>query len=163
MIARPDFLNFNLPFAAAICFGVLAGALPVNGVLAAEYGYPAETTAIILVDPYNDFISEGGKIWGRIKLVAESVNLLPNLKKLVNTARAKGVRVFYAPHRRYREGDFENLALEIFRFQFTHSPAYRSWCEILGVEAAKIAAWRDIPPVPAQAFREEAPLSCLPA
>jgi hypothetical protein len=29
--------------------------------------YEKEITALLLVDPYNDFISEGGKIWGRIK------------------------------------------------------------------------------------------------
>jgi len=30
-----------------------------------------DTTALLVVDPYNDFISEGGKIWPRIKAVAE--------------------------------------------------------------------------------------------
>jgi nicotinamidase-related amidase len=39
--------------------------------------------------------------------VAEEVNLLANLRKLVEGARAKGVRIVYAPHRRWREGDFE--------------------------------------------------------
>jgi hypothetical protein len=28
-------------------------------------GYDPATTAILLVDPYNDFLSEGGKIWPR--------------------------------------------------------------------------------------------------
>jgi nicotinamidase-related amidase len=30
------------------------------------------TTALLLIDPYNDFISEGGKLWDRIKTVAEA-------------------------------------------------------------------------------------------
>src|ERR1700757_2777825 len=34
-------------------------------------------TALLVVDPYNDFISEGGKIWPRIKAVAEANDLRP--------------------------------------------------------------------------------------
>jgi ureidoacrylate peracid hydrolase len=29
--------------------------------------YDKEITALLVIDPYNDFISEGGKIWDRIK------------------------------------------------------------------------------------------------
>ena len=34
-------------------------------------------TALLVVDPYNDFISEGGKIWPHIKAVAETNNCVP--------------------------------------------------------------------------------------
>jgi len=27
--------------------------------------YDPKTTAVLLVDPYNDFLSEGGKLWPR--------------------------------------------------------------------------------------------------
>ena len=66
--------------------------------------YPSKTTAVVLVDPLNDFISDGGKLWGRIKPVASEVNLVPNLVKLTDGARKKGVRVVYAPHHRWRPG-----------------------------------------------------------
>ncbi len=33
--------------------------------------YEPATTAILLVDLYNDFLSEGGKIWPRVKAIAE--------------------------------------------------------------------------------------------
>jgi len=36
-----------------------------------DMSYHASATAILLVDPYNDFLSEGGKLWPRIKAVAE--------------------------------------------------------------------------------------------
>src|SRR5262245_23944866 len=36
--------------------------------------YSKEITALLVVDPYNDFISEGGKIWPRIRAVAEANN-----------------------------------------------------------------------------------------
>ena len=29
----------------------------------ADVSYPLERTGVLLVDPYNDFLSEGGKLW----------------------------------------------------------------------------------------------------
>jgi nicotinamidase-related amidase len=69
--------------------------------------YNKEITALLVVDPYNDFISEGGKIWPRIKAVAEANNCVPNMLKILNAARAAKLRVFYAMHHRYRPGDYE--------------------------------------------------------
>ncbi len=34
--------------------------------------YDKEITALLVIDPYNDFISEGGKVWDRLKGVAEA-------------------------------------------------------------------------------------------
>ena len=39
--------------------------------------FDKETTALLVIDPYNDFISEGGKIWDRIKAVAEANDCVP--------------------------------------------------------------------------------------
>src|SRR6516225_753049 len=69
--------------------------------------YNKETTALLVVDPYNDFISEGGKIWDRIKAVAEVNNCVSNMLQVLNAAREAGLRVFYALHHRYRPGDYE--------------------------------------------------------
>jgi len=69
--------------------------------------FEKEITALLLVDPYNDFISEGGKIWDRIKGVAESNNCVPNMLRILDAARKAGLHVFYAMHRRYRPGDYE--------------------------------------------------------
>ena len=69
--------------------------------------YDNNITALLVVDPYNDFISEGGKIWPRIKAVAEANNCVSNMLKVLNAARAAKLRVFYAMHHRYRAGDYE--------------------------------------------------------
>jgi ureidoacrylate peracid hydrolase len=69
--------------------------------------FQKEITALLVIDPYNDFISEGGKIWDRIRAVAEANDCLPNMSKVLNAARKAGLRVFYALHRRYRPGDYE--------------------------------------------------------
>jgi ureidoacrylate peracid hydrolase len=68
--------------------------------------YDKEITALLVVDPYNDFISEGGKIWPRIKAVAEANNCVPNMQKVLSAAREAKLRVFYAMHHRYRAGDY---------------------------------------------------------
>ena len=69
--------------------------------------YDKEITALLVVDPYNDFISEGGKIWDRIKGVAEANNCVPHMLQVLKAARMAKLRVFYAMHHRYRPGDYE--------------------------------------------------------
>jgi ureidoacrylate peracid hydrolase len=66
-----------------------------------------QATALLVIDPYNDFISEGGKVWNRIKEVAEANRCIPNMLEVLQAARKTGLRVFYALHRRYRPGDYE--------------------------------------------------------
>jgi len=73
----------------------------------AELKFDKEITALLIIDPYNDFISEGGKIWDRIRNVAEANNCVPNMLQLLIAARNAGLRVFYALHHRYRSGDYE--------------------------------------------------------
>jgi len=73
----------------------------------AKVTYDKELTALLVIDPYNDFISEGGKIWDRLKGVAEANNCVPNMLQVLNAARETELRVFYALHRQYRPGDYE--------------------------------------------------------
>jgi nicotinamidase-related amidase len=74
----------------------------------ADQKFDREITGLLLIDPYNDFISEGGKIWDRIKAVAEATDCVPHMLQLLTAARKTGVRVFYAMHHRYRPGDYES-------------------------------------------------------
>jgi nicotinamidase-related amidase len=69
--------------------------------------YDKGITALVVVDPYNDFISEGGKIWPRIKAVAEANDCIPHMLEVLSAARKAKLRVFYAMHHRYRPGDYE--------------------------------------------------------
>ncbi len=69
--------------------------------------YPNDRTGLLLVDPYNDFLSEGGKLNGRAKAVADAVGTVAHMKEIVAAARAAGIRVFYVPHHRARPTDFE--------------------------------------------------------
>ena len=77
----------------------------------ANLTYSREVIALLVIDPYNDFISEGGKVWPRIKAVAEANNCVPHMIEVLNAARKAKLRVFYAMHHRYRSGDYKSLAL----------------------------------------------------
>jgi nicotinamidase-related amidase len=70
--------------------------------------YDAERTALLLVDPYNDFLSDGGKLFPMLRDVAADVHLLDNLRAAVDTARKADLQVFYVPHRRWQPGDYDN-------------------------------------------------------
>jgi nicotinamidase-related amidase len=73
----------------------------------ANLSFDRGITALLVIDPYNDFISEGGKIWDRIKAIAEANNCVPNMLQVLIAARQAKLRVFYAMHHRYRPGDYE--------------------------------------------------------
>ncbi len=51
------------------------------------------------------------------------------------------------------EVDFEQCALEIFRFQYKNIPAYRRFCELLKVGVSSVHNWSDIPFLPIQFFK----------
>lgn len=67
--------------------------------------YIPSDTALLLVDPYNDFLSEGGKLWPAVQESAEEQNLLANMQAVLGAVRAAGIRVFYVPHHRAEPGD----------------------------------------------------------
>jgi nicotinamidase-related amidase len=67
--------------------------------------YDTARTAFVLVDPYIDFFAEDGRIYPLLKEVAESVGLHQHIGELLGAARATGIQVVIAPHRRYHTGD----------------------------------------------------------
>ncbi|EJB06058.1 nicotinamidase-related amidase [Rhizobium leguminosarum] len=73
-----------------------------------QQNYSKQTTSLLLVDPYNDFLSEGGKVYPRLKPIADEVGLLDNLRRLDAAIRAAGIQVAIAPHRRWEPGDYED-------------------------------------------------------
>jgi ureidoacrylate peracid hydrolase len=56
--------------------------------------YDKQLTALLVIDPYNDFISEGGKVWDRLKAVAEANSCVPHMLQVLNAARKAKLRVF---------------------------------------------------------------------
>jgi nicotinamidase-related amidase len=70
--------------------------------------YPPNRTGLLLVDPFNDCLSDGGKLWPTLQAVADSVDVVSHLRALLDAARRIDVTVLYVPHRRWREGDFDS-------------------------------------------------------
>lgn len=74
-----------------------------------RYGvWQPERTGILLIDPYNDFLHPDGKSYFKSKEVIEGVHLLDNMKRVINTARALSIQVFYVPHHRAEPSDYDH-------------------------------------------------------
>ena len=55
---------------------------------------------------------------------------------------------------RYQQGDFNQLALDVFAYQFNLCLSYKRYCEHLQLTPDTISHWHDIPSVPTDVFRE---------
>jgi nicotinamidase-related amidase len=64
--------------------------------------------ALLFLDPYNDFLSVGGKLWPLVEQVANQVGLHANLKSVLGAVRKAGWPVFVVPHHRSEPGDLDN-------------------------------------------------------
>ena len=65
----------------------------------------SSNTALLVIDPQNDFLAETGVVWD---LVGEGVvknQVVDKLSKLIAKAKESGVEVFYSPH--YYDKEFE--------------------------------------------------------
>ena len=68
--------------------------------------YTADNTGLLLVDSYNDFLSEGGKLWPMVQAIALEENLLDHLRQIVAAARAAKIQLFVVPHHRAEPSDY---------------------------------------------------------
>ena len=59
-------------------------------------------------------------------------------------------------------GEFDSLALQLFRLQFKYNAPYRRFCESRRKTPQSVIAWDEIPAIPTVAFKE-LELSCLAA
>lgn len=69
--------------------------------------YPTDSTALLFVDPYNDFLAADGKMWPALSDVAKSVDLHANLARVRDAVRDAGIPIFILPHHRHKPTDFE--------------------------------------------------------
>lgn len=59
------------------------------------------------------------------------------------------------------DGQFDQLALKLFAYQYTANAAYRSFCQRRGATVRNVRSWSDIPAVPIDAFKA-LELRCAP-
>lgn len=68
--------------------------------------YDYTRTGLLIVDPFNDFLSSEGKLWPFVKEVVEAVNLLPNMQRIIDTARKAEIQILFVPHHHWEDGDY---------------------------------------------------------
>lgn len=60
-------------------------------------GFPRERTALLVIDPVNDFLSEGGAAWDLTKSTVKMHDVVGNLRRAIEGAREKGIPVIFGP------------------------------------------------------------------
>ena len=82
--------------------------------LAKEEGgisFPPNRTALLVIDPVNDFLSEGGAGWELTKTTVEKNDVIGNLKHAIEGARGRGIHVLFGPMA-YTEEDYASEQLQ---------------------------------------------------
>ncbi len=70
-----------------------------------------EKTALLVIDPVNDFLSEGGADWDMARSTVEKHDVVGHLKHAIEGARQRGLPVLFAPMA-YTAQDYENEQLQ---------------------------------------------------
>jgi len=60
-------------------------------------GYPPERTALLVIDPVNDFLSEGGAAWDLTRGTVTKHDVIGHLAQVIDGARTRGIPVLFAP------------------------------------------------------------------
>lgn len=70
-----------------------------------EARFDPATTALLVVDPVNDFLSEGGAAWEMTKNTVRSHDVVGHLQQAIEAARRHGIPVLFGPMA-YTEEDY---------------------------------------------------------
>lgn len=73
--------------------------------------FPVNRTALLIIDPVNDFLSEGGAGWELTKNTVKLNNVVEKIKAVANAARTKGIMVLFGPMA-YTEEDYAKHQLQ---------------------------------------------------
>jgi len=83
-------------FIVVISFSLLFSSLSYS-----ENVYSTDTTAVVITDPQNDFLSPEGVTWGLVGKSVTENKTVPNIEKLMKTAKQNGYLLFISPHYYY--------------------------------------------------------------
>ncbi len=76
----------------------------------AGISFPPDCTALLVIDPVNDFLSDGGAGWELVKNTLEMNDVIKNLKRAIEGARGRGIPVLFGPMA-YTEEDYADEQL----------------------------------------------------
>lgn len=66
-----------------------------------------KNTAVLLIDPHNDYIHPDGKVYDLCKHSLEATETVTNMKVLVKAARANRIAILYCLHQQWKTGNFD--------------------------------------------------------
>lgn len=67
---------------------------------------PHANTAILLIDPYNDFIHPDGKLYSLLADSLKETDTISHIFDLLKAARAHKIPVYYGLHQPWKTGNF---------------------------------------------------------
>jgi nicotinamidase-related amidase len=73
-------------------------------------GYPSGKTALLIIDPVNDFLSEGGAAWELTKGTVEHNDVVTHLRQAIDGGHERGIPVLFGPMA-YTEEDYAEHSL----------------------------------------------------
>ena len=65
-------------------------------------------TALLLIDPYNDFLHEEGKLNKTVRASVEHNDAIKHMKEALAAARQHRIPVFYGLHQQWKSGSFHD-------------------------------------------------------
>jgi nicotinamidase-related amidase len=75
-----------------------------------EISFPLDRTALLVIDPVNDFLSEGGAGWDMTRRTVTMNDVVGHMKRAIQGARLRGVPVIFGPMA-YTEEDYTERQL----------------------------------------------------
>ncbi len=73
--------------------------------------FPPDRTALLVIDPVNDFLSEGGAGWELTKTTVKMNDVVGHLKRAIEGARPRGIPILFGPMA-YTEEDYTDEQLQ---------------------------------------------------
>jgi len=64
-------------------------------------------TAVLLIDPYNDFLHPDGKLYPRLSDSLKHTDTISHLHALLEAARAHKIPIYYGLHQPFKAGNFD--------------------------------------------------------
>ena len=73
--------------------------------------FPPDRTALLVIDPVNDFLSEGGAGWEMTKTTVKMNDVVDHLKRAIEGVRPRGIPILFGPMA-YTEEDYADEQLQ---------------------------------------------------
>ena len=86
---------------SAVAMAVLAGGLAQAQLPDPGFEIDRQRTAVVIIDPQNDFLSPEGVTWGLVGASVTANGTVANIETLMKTAKAEELPVFISPHYYY--------------------------------------------------------------